>query len=39
MFYFFGMTTWVENQAQLRALFPSYSERQRRFGYRIRKAL
>ena len=39
MFYFFGMTTWVETQDQFKSLFPSYSERQRRFGYRIRKAI
>jgi len=39
MFYFFGVTTWMETQEQFRALFPTYSERQRRFGYRIRKAI
>jgi len=39
MFYFFGVTTWVETQEQFRALFPTYSERQRKFGYRIRKAI
>lgn len=39
MFYFFGMTTWVDTQEQFRSLFPAYSERQRRFGYRIRKAI
>ncbi len=39
MFYFFGVTTWVESQDQFRALFPTYPERQRRFGYRIRKAI
>ena len=39
MFYFFGVTTWMETQEEFKALFPSYSERQRRFGYRIRKAL
>ena len=39
MFYFFGVTTWVETQEQFKSLFPSYSERQRRFGYRIRKAI
>jgi len=35
----FGMTTWVDNQSQLRALFPAYSERSRRLSYRLRKAL
>lgn len=39
MFLLFGMTTWVENQSQLRALFPAYSERSRRLSYRLRKAL
>jgi hypothetical protein len=39
MFYFFGVTTWIETQEQFRALFPAYSERQRKFGYRLRKAI
>jgi hypothetical protein len=39
MFYSFGVTTWIDTQEQFRALFPTYSERQRRFGYRIRKAI
>jgi hypothetical protein len=39
MFSLFGMTTWVDTQEQLRSFFPAYSERQRRFGYRIRKAI
>jgi hypothetical protein len=39
MFYFFGVTTWIETQEQFQALFPTYTERQRRFGYRIRKAI
>ena len=39
MFYFFGVTTWVETQQEFKALFPSYSERQRKRGYRLRKAI
>ncbi len=39
MFYFFGVTTWVTTQEEFRSFFPPYSERQRRFGYRIRKAI
>ncbi len=39
MFYFCGVTAWIETQEQFKALFPSYSERQRKFGYRIRKAI
>jgi len=39
MFYFFGVTTWVETQQDFNALFPSYSERQRKLGYRLRKAI
>ena len=39
MFYFFGVTTWVETQEQLAALFPHYSQRQFRMGYRLRKAI
>lgn len=39
MFYFFGVTSWIETQEQFRALFPTYPERARKFGYRIRKAI
>ncbi len=39
MFNLFGMTTWIRTQEEFKSYFPDYSERQRRFGYRIRKAL
>ena len=38
MFYFVGVTTWIETQEQFKALFPTYPERLRRLGYRLRKA-
>ncbi len=32
MFYFVGVTTWIETQEQFKSLFPTYPERVRRLG-------